>query len=85
MASPPDPQDLQGLAAIGAAAGTALAWFLYFLKKTAGRPATDPTTQILLNGIKDDIERVEHAFENHATETNKRVRDLELAMVRVKK
>ena len=85
MASPPDPQDFQGLAAIGAAAGTALAWFLYFLKKTAGRPATDPVTQALLDGIKEDIERVEHVVENHISASNSRIRDLELAMVKVKK
>lgn len=70
---------------LGGFAAAALVWFIYFIKKAIGQPAIDPVTQAFLDGIKEDVERVEHALEVHATGTNARIRDLELAMVRVKK
>lgn len=70
---------------LGGFAAAALVWFIYFIKKAVGRPAVDPITQLFMDGMKEDIERLEHAFENHSTETNKRIRDLELAMVKVDK
>ena len=81
----PQGTDPSLLTALGGFAAAGLVWFIYFIKKAVGSPAVDPITQLFMDGMKEDVERLEHAFENHSTETNKRIRDLELAMVRVKK
>ena len=59
MPIPEDPQSAEGLAAIGIVAGTAVAWFFYYIKRMAGKPAIDPVTQKFLDGLRVDFERLE--------------------------
>lgn len=59
MALPEGPPDLNGWTALGAAAATALAWFVYFLKRTTGSPAVNPLDQAFKDGIKKDVARME--------------------------
>lgn len=77
---------------MGAAAATALAWFLYFLKKSFGRSAIDPNTQQFLDGLKQDVERIESAMNRCQADSKEsrreiygRLNSLEVAMARVDK
>lgn len=88
MALPDGSPDLTSWAGWGTAAGAAIAWFWYFMKRSAGRPAVDPTTRAFLDGLKEDIRRIEHTLEMHgkeAKEQDRRINKLQVELARIRK
>ena len=59
MALQNGPEGPGGWAALASAAGVALAWFVYYIRRLMKQPALDPATKAFLEGIKADFERLE--------------------------
>jgi hypothetical protein len=88
MALPDGSPDLTSWAGWGTAAGAAIAWFWYFVKRSVGRSVIDPTTQAFLDGLKEDIERIEHALEGHGKDVrdqDRRINDLKVELAQVRR
>lgn len=58
----PEGNAQQWLIALGGFVATALAWFVFYVKRIAGTPTIDPATKVFLDGLKEDLERVENAL-----------------------
>jgi hypothetical protein len=74
MASPPDPEDLKTIGGIAGAVVGAFWWFIWYIRRSAGSNALDPTAMALLKEMRKDIDRVETLVKeavNHAETSHK--------------
>lgn len=83
MALQEGPPDLGGWAALASAAGLALATFVYYLKRGMGKPCVDPVTKAWMEGMKEDIERIEGTVAGQSADFKALARDLTDLKVKV--
>ena len=74
MASPPDPEDLKTIGGLAAAAGGAILWLVYYVRKGMGQSVCDPQAKSMLKDMGKDIERIEGAI-RHAIDHAEKAHD----------